>query len=555
MYQALRAMSFQKKRAVKNVKSRIWPIFALFIAFFVAFSFMPNMARAYAEGALGTIAKNTDFLTLKPGEPSTYKVTYKNTGKTTWNKDSIYLETGDFLKSFSKLQNAEWLKFYRPKGLGADVKPGQSVTLSFPITAPGDVIGDIQQNFQLVENGQQPIKGTTLRLFVTIKPAVIIAKANNPTPVAKNSVVATANSSIKTITTQTSTAAVVTKANTSSFSCQATGVLTSEQIQQFANCNTAAFENDKTNGQSSINIADRREPMIRVGLFSTTLTQGVSQASITDVYADTDPLFSGVSANQIITLGFDFSTKQYSATVSGMTKYSLKPVRIVPRTPNSPATLLDYRTTPTGSGAVSDNRFRNTIEMQYSAKTCKLWVINELPLGFYLKGLGETSNASPVEFQKVMLSAARTYAMYHYNRGIDYNIKDGSTKHADEHFHLDATYDQVYRGYSSELRIPTLVQAENETKGMVITYQGKVVVTPYFSRSDGRTRAWTEVWGGVGMPWLQSVAVPQDSGQTLWGHGVGMSARGALLMVVNDKKSWDAVIRYFYAGVDIQKIY
>jgi hypothetical protein len=557
MFKALNAMSFQKKRAVTSGKGLSKLIFALFTAFFVALAAFSTPAQAYVEGTSGAPAKNTVFLNLKPGESTVYKIVYKNTGKTTWKKDRIYLETGDFLKSFSKLQSAGWLRFYRAIGLPTDIKPGQSVNLSLPITAPGDVLGDIQQNFQLVENGEQPIKGTTIRIFATIKPGSVAVVAKTPAPVQTVKVVASA-SNISTASkpvTQSSTPVAV-KANATSFSCSATtGILTSEQISQYANCNTAAKENDPTNGQSAINQSDKVEPILRVGLFSTTLAQRVTQTSISDVYADIEPLFSGISAGDVITLGFNFNTKQYSAAVAGMTRYSLKPIRVIPRTKNSPATLLDYRTTPTGSGTVADNRFRNIIEMQYSAKTCKLWLINELPLGYYLKGLGETSNASPVEFQKVMLSAARTYAMYHYNRGIDYKVKDGSTKHADEHFHVDATYDQVYRGYSSELRIPTLVQAENETRGLVITYQGKIIVTPYFSRSDGRTRSWTEVWGGAGMPWLQSVAVPQDSGQTLWGHGVGMSARGALLMVVNDKKTWDTVIKYFYQGVDILRLY
>lgn len=549
-------MYFQKKRAVKRTNGLYKPLFVLFTAFFVAFFLVSTPASAYVEGALGVPVKNTDFLTLKPGEASFYKVTYKNSGKTIWKKGSVYLETGDYLKSFSQLQSSAWLKFYRVVGLSSDIKPGQSVTLNLPITAPGNVLGDIQQNFQLVEDGAQPIKGTTLRLFVSIKQATV-AKANVAAPVQTVKTVATAISQPQASTpiVQNSTASTAVKANPSSFSCSATGVFTTEQISQYMNCNTAAKENDATNGQSNVNSADRLEPMMRVGLFSTTLAQRVVQTSYSDVSTETEQLFSGINAGEIITLGFDFTTKQYSAKVAGMTRYSLKPIRIIPRTKNSPATLLDYRTTPSGSGTVVDNRFRNIIEMQYSTKTCKLWLINELPLGYYLKGLGETSNNSPVEFQKVMLSAARTYAMYHFNRGIDFKIKDGSTKHADEHFHVDATYDQVYRGYTSELRIPTLVQAENETRGLVITYQGKVVVTPYFSRSDGRTRSWTEVWGGAGMPWLQSVAVSQDSGQTLWGHGVGMSARGALLMVVNEKKSWDTVIKYFYQGVEIQRIY
>lgn len=562
MFKVLNAMPFQKKRAVRSVNGLFKPMFALFTAFFVAIIFSSPVSAV--EGNIGQPGKYTDFITMAPGKSATYKVTYKNTGDTIWRANRVNLETGDFLKSPSSLQHADWKTYYRPLGLTKDVKPGGSVTLTIPLSAPKNVQGDIQQNFQLVDNGERPIKGTTVRLFATVKQGTVTSAAAIPvsqtapvsntvsnSTISNNTLSNSASIYSNTASTQTSTAV---RTNPSSF-CSSVGVLNTEQIAAYANCNTAAVENDSTNGQSNINYADRQEPMMRIGLFSTSNQQRVNHASITDVYGGTEPLFSGVSAGETIALGFDFATKQYIVTVAGMTRFTAKPARIVPRTRNAVATLLDYRNGPVGSGTARDNQFRNIIEMQYSTKTCKLWLINELPLSYYLKGLGETSNASPIEFQKVMLSAARTYAMYHYNRGVDFKIKDGSTKHADEHFHLDSTYDQVYRGYNSEMRMPGLSQAENQTRGLVITYQGKVIVTPYFSRSDGRTRSWTEVWGGQGMPWLQSVAVPQDLGQALWGHGVGMSARGALLMVVNEKKSWDYVIRYFYQGTDIQKIY
>ena len=100
-------------------------------------------------------------------------------------------------------------------------------------------------------------------------------------------------------------------------------------------------------------------------------------------------------------------------------------------------------------------------------------------------GLAETSNASPLEFQKVLATAARTYALYHYYRGLDFGLTEASTKHANEHFHVDATYDQVYRGYNSEIRMPRLAQAVQETRGMIVTYNHELAITPYFSRSDG----------------------------------------------------------------------
>jgi stage II sporulation protein D len=193
--------------------------------------------------------------------------------------------------------------------------------------------------------------------------------------------------------------------------------------------------------------------------------------------------------------------------------------------------------------------------MQYSTATGKLWVINELPISYYLKGLAETSNISAYEFQKVLATAARTYAMYHYERGIENSVLDGSTKHSGEHYHIDAYYDQVYRGFGSEKRMSNFVKAVEETRGAVVTYEGSIVVTPYFSRSDGRTRSWSEVWYGADKPWLRSVAVPEDNGQILWGHGVGLSARAALIMARDENKKWNEILGYFYPGTKVVKVF
>lgn len=150
-----------------------------------------------------------------------------------------------------------------------------------------------------------------------------------------------------------------------------------------------------------------------------------------------------------------------------------------------------------------------------------------------------------------MTVAARTYATYHYER---------QTKHADEHFFVDSVYDQVYRGYNLETRHPSLSEAVELTKGQVVVYrepqtaQTKIAITPYFSQSDGRTRDWAEVWGGE-VPWAKSVPVPQDQGKELLGHGVGMSARGGLLMVADEGFSYDQVLKYFFAGIEIEDRY
>jgi stage II sporulation protein D len=51
-----------------------------------------------------------------------------------------------------------------------------------------------------------------------------------------------------------------------------------------------------------------------------------------------------------------------------------------------------------------------------------------------------------------------------------------------------------------------------------------------------------------------SVPVPWDQGKTLWGHGVGMSATGALGMAA-DGYTYDKILKYFYTGIELRKAY
>jgi peptidoglycan hydrolase-like amidase len=516
-----------------------------------------NTADAATINYSGEIKRGTDYLALKSGAITTYSLNIKNNGSKTWSKNEVFLETGPFLRSFSRVKDASWLNYFRPATLSQDVKPGETATIYFNIDAPKDVIGDIQENFQLVR-ASQPIAGTILRLFINISDNKIVAKSvapiTQPQPiVAKTPTPAPTPIPQSAVVKNTATA----KASSTTFCIAAASSATSskDNTNQYANCNTNPNETDNTNGVIKSPKFLSQEPIIRVGLFDTTATQRVTANEYFDVYSGTDLLLSGLTANYQVTVSFNFSTKIYTLTTAGANRTATKPIRIIPRDQNGIVTLTDFVNKTAWSSKYNDNQFRNIIEFNYSTVTKKLWVINELPINNYLKGLAETSDASPVEFQKVMTTAARTYAMYHYLRGVENGVLDGSTKHASEHYHVDATYDQVYRGYGSEIRMPKLAQAVNETSGMVVTYSNELVITPYFSRSDGRTRSWQEVWYGDPKPWLVSVAVPEDAGQTLWGHGVGMSARGALIMTVDENKKWDAVLQYFYQGIQLQKIY
>jgi hypothetical protein len=283
------------------------------------------------------------------------------------------------------------------------------------------------------------------------------------------------------------------------------------------------------------------EPVMRIGLFETERPIMVTANGTYNVMQGTE-VVEVVAGGQPSKVTFDFDYKTYTVTNSNGTNVYRKPVRFMTQDQtNGFFTLPSYHHPPGWNKSLNDNMFRQSIEIYLAANTGNLWVINEIPMSMYLYGLAETSNPTEPEFQKALATAARTYAFYHWSR----NSKHGG------HFHVDAHFDQVYRGYGSEIRMPQWVDSINASRGAIALYAGNIAITPYYSRSDGRTRDWTEVWGGGPKPWLKSVRTEYDEGRTLWGHGVGMSARDALLRTRNEGTSWQDLVKYYYTGVDI----
>ncbi len=218
------------------------------------------------------------------------------------------------------------------------------------------------------------------------------------------------------------------------------------------------------------------------------------------------------------------------------------PLRFVPDTKNAVCAITNFDRRETRGVAYADNSFRNILELRYNPTKDRVWIINELPIEMYLRGLAETSNLTAMEYQKAQVTAARTYGFYHIER---------ASKHKSEFYHVDAYRDQVYKGYGSEERMPKLVEAVEATRGVIAFYGNKVAITSYYSQSDGRTRSWSEVWYGS-VAWLQSVPAPCDVGKALLGHGVGMSASEGICQA-RAGKAWKDILNYFYTGIELRK--
>ncbi|OGL73166.1 hypothetical protein A3D73_04115 [Candidatus Uhrbacteria bacterium RIFCSPHIGHO2_02_FULL_60_44] len=288
------------------------------------------------------------------------------------------------------------------------------------------------------------------------------------------------------------------------------------------------------------------EPTLRVGIFATTDDQMVVTAAGPFRVHQKGTANCNFTAGEQLTVRFDRTNKVYKLTGPRCVGQSTDVYQVQGTDdPLLPLEMTDFSRPVGWLPGANDNKFRGILELRWSSVTDAVWAINQLPMEHYLYGIAETSDVSPMEYQKALLTAARTYAYYHWKR---------ATKHADEGFHVDAKYDQVYRGYGAEARSPKIVQAVKDTRGQIVSYGGVLAITPYFSRSDGHTRNWNEVWGGSGFPWLVSVQVPQDAGKTLWGHGVGLSASGALGMA-NEGKVYPEILTHFYQGTGLVKFY
>lgn len=207
----------------------------------------------------------------------------------------------------------------------------------------------------------------------------------------------------------------------------------------------------------------------------------------------------------------------------------------------------------------NDNTFRTRIVVRNDGG--KLLVVNELPLEYYLKGMGEVSEGdakSLPEKSKTIVVAARSYALYYrdptltlFKRkfpGKPYDVSD------------DPDESQKYLGYGYEMRSPTVAKLVDDTNREVVWYKGNIVKVWYASSTDGKTlsyKAYCEaVYPGKkdceDIPYLQSVDDPGAVGKSRLGHGVGLSGVGATYFA---QQGWDykKILTYYLTGVEVKK--
>lgn len=165
----------------------------------------------------------------------------------------------------------------------------------------------------------------------------------------------------------------------------------------------------------------------------------------------------------------------------------------------------------------------------------KLVVINNVPIEEYLLGVvpSEMPSKWNIEAHKAQAIAARSYAIANL----------GKRKHSGYDL-KDTPLDQAYGGASAET--PQTTKAVLMTKGVVITYNGKVIPAYYHASSGGQTVSSSAVWA-KDLPYIKSVP-GCDNGIRKNGHGVGMSQHGANNLANKGYNSYQ-ILNYFYKNV------
>lgn len=168
----------------------------------------------------------------------------------------------------------------------------------------------------------------------------------------------------------------------------------------------------------------------------------------------------------------------------------------------------------------------------------KLIVINDIDLESYLKGVVPSEMPASWEFEalKAQAIAARSFALANLGKQAKYgyDLKDN-------------TEDQAYGGASAETNITN--RAVDETHGLVLTYDMKIISAYYSASAGGMTSS--SVWGGYA-PYLHSVPSFDDN-VAKNGHGVGMSQHGANNLAKQGYNAYQ-ILQYFYSNVKFAKL-
>ena len=299
--------------------------------------------------------------------------------------------------------------------------------------------------------------------------------------------------------------------------------------------NTALADQDSFSGREPI-----PEPTIRVGLYKTKDPVKFTSDFIYEVWINSEFIGALFAQDNVV---LSYKNGVYSITSESIVATSSSYIRLVPQDSQAFFTLVNYSRPVKGRGKINFNVYRGALEYRYSPKSKLPYIINELPLDFYVLGVAETHDSAPIEYIKALMVAARSYAYAHISKTPPTEKRMFDV--------YPTTVDQIYLGYNSELFMPRVAKLAADTNGEMVTYKGNPVSTPYFSHSNGYTKNWKK----KDRPWLKSVKAVYDKGKKMYGHGMGMSNNDAIKRAQKDGWTYDQILQYYYTSTTVEKIY
>ena len=157
-------------------------------------------------------------------------------------------------------------------------------------------------------------------------------------------------------------------------------------------------------------------------------------------------------------------------------------------------------------------------------------VWSDAPLEEYLVGVvaAEMPALFEEEALKAQAVAARTYAVYQMeSQGI--TVDDLMENGGQSYQSLAERQENWGESFSTyESRIRTAVE---ETAGEILVYEEEPILAVFHAISSGETESAENLWGGQDLPYLQSVASPQDetSLEYTYQHTFSLEEAAALL--------------------------
>ncbi|MBU4370141.1 SpoIID/LytB domain-containing protein [Patescibacteria group bacterium] len=464
---------------------------------------------------------------LWPTQSIEFWVTFKNTGDTLWQgmgSTVVVLRTISGMKS--RLTHSTWYDDYIPNRVNpvSMIFPGEEALFRFKLLAPREN-GLYWEKFQLYA-GSTPIPGGKIEFAIKVVGAEVTPPTTpepQPEPVPPSEPTPTPPEPTETWW---------------------------QDVSSEINIINDFYWTDLPKG-----------PEIEVGLLyieeSEKLDYLPFQISTLDnklynIYDQNDKLLVRNTAGEIIEVDYDYELNRYFINDSQGTRILMSDSYFKLQGNNSTIFKIhSWKNGPFWGQNVNDNEFRDTLKIHYNPNTKRLWLINQLQMEEYLKGVAEVGDTSHIEFLKAQTIAARTYALFRY-----FTHKYTNTPDNQPFFTVMSTQaDQVYRGYQKELRGPNALLATEQTKGIVATYQNNPILAYYFAQSDGYTRSSYETnMTKAPVDYLQPKKDPQGEGKTLNGHGVGLPQMGGIT-AANQGANYSQILKYYYTGIDLTKMY